>query len=63
MNARVHSRIGTGLLVIGLGAVMGCGRTSPVSPTSAAAPVSQPVVITGPEANATSAPCRCQTAS
>lgn len=48
MNARVHSRIGTGLLVIGLGAVMGCGRTSPVSPTSAAASVSQPVVIAGP---------------
>ena len=45
MNARVHSRLGLGLLVFGLAAVMGCGRTSPVSPTSAAASVSQPGVI------------------
>jgi hypothetical protein len=33
MNVRVRSRIGAGLLVFGLAAVPGCGRTSPVSPS------------------------------
>jgi len=44
MNARVRSHFGTGLLVLGLAAVSGCGRTSPVSPSATAASGSQAAV-------------------
>lgn len=40
MNARVHSVGGSVLFLVGLAAAAGCGRSSPVSPTAAAAPVS-----------------------
>jgi hypothetical protein len=40
MHVRVHSAVGSGLLVLGLAAVVGCGRPSPVSPTAAATPAS-----------------------
>jgi len=38
MNVRVRSFVGPAVLVIGFAAAAGCGRTSPVSPTPAAAP-------------------------
>ena len=47
MNARVHSRIGMGVLVVALAAVAGCARTAPTSPTQSADSASQAVVAPG----------------
>ncbi len=38
MNVRVRSVVGSGLLIFGLAAVVGCGRTTPVAPSAASAP-------------------------
>ena len=44
MTVRVHSVVGVGLLALGLAAAVGCGRTSPVSPTAVSTPAAQAAV-------------------
>lgn len=56
MNVRVRSVIGSALLVFGVAAVTGCGRSSPIAPTAAASVAAGSLTLNRTSAQATTRP-------